>query len=90
MFVFVVFLVVVVFFNVVFKYIGEIDFIVQLFLNNIIVYDKCDEGLYLFVLEKVSEKEVLVYVKFKYIIVFFYKIVKQLLVEKRENIINIL
>lgn len=46
--------------------------------------------MYLFVLEKVSEKEVLVYVKFKYIIVFFNKIVKYLLVEKRENIINIL
>lgn len=41
-------------------------------------------------LEKVSEKEVLVFVKYKYIIVFFNKIVKYLLVEKRENIINIL
>lgn len=46
--------------------------------------------MYLFVLEKVSEKEVLVFVKYKYIIVFFVKIVKYLLVEKRENIINIL
>lgn len=46
--------------------------------------------MYLFVLEKVSEKEVLVFVKYKYIIVFFNKIVKYLLVEKRENIINIL
>lgn len=46
--------------------------------------------MYLFVLEKVSEKEVLVFVKYKYIIVFFNRIVKYLLVEKRENIINIL
>lgn len=46
--------------------------------------------MYLFVLEKVSKKEVLVFVKYKYIIVFFNKIVKYLLVEKRENIINIL
>lgn len=46
--------------------------------------------MYLFVLEKVSEKEVLVFVKYKYIIVFFVKIVKYLLVEKRENIINML